>query len=107
MIAFESLASLGLSILLLVAGILVLRQRSRGRWLHFLYAWLKIPIAIVGGLGIWWFGISLAGATGGSSLNWFVVVTFVMIAISIAYPIALLIMLRLRSVRDYYAAGNA
>jgi hypothetical protein len=38
--------SLGLAVLLLVAGVLALRHRRCARRLHLVYAWLKIPAAL-------------------------------------------------------------
>jgi hypothetical protein len=108
LIAAECLASLALAILLLVAGILVLRQSNRGRWLHLVYAWLKIPVAVVGGLGVWWFFSSFITSRGGppGSLVGFVIMSLIMIGVSVAYPIGLLIALRTRAVREYYASAG-
>jgi hypothetical protein len=109
----EAAASLALAILLLVAGIMVLRQSPTGRRLHLIYALVKLPLAIAGGIGIVWLAAGMAntfnaaGGGGGASgappeaIGWGIA-----LAVGGAiYPLALLIALNTRGVRDYYRAG--
>jgi hypothetical protein len=107
----EAAASLALAILLLVAGILVLRQSPTGRRLHLIYAGVKLPLAIAGGIGIVWLAAGMANTfnsgTGGppgappQAIGWGIA-----LAVGGAiYPLALLIALNTRGVRDYYRAG--
>lgn len=100
----ERLLSLGLAVYLFVIGILVLRQSPRGRRLHHVYAFAKIPLALVGGWATWKLWMSFFSGFGPGSIAtawtpWIVAVT----VLACAYPIALLIVLRSRTVREYYA----
>jgi hypothetical protein len=108
----ETAASLALAVLLLVAGMMVLRQSPSGRRLHLIYALVKLPLAIAGGIGLVWLatgmantfgpgGASAAGTTPREAIGWGIA-----LAIGGAiYPIALLIALNTRGVRDYYRAA--
>lgn len=89
-----------LAIYLLVVGILVLRQNRRGRGMQMIFAVLKIPIAVLAAVGwMWTIEDANAGAISSGQLKaW---LSF-FLAIGLSYPIALLIVLRTRAVRDYY-----
>lgn len=105
----DALLSLVLAVLLLVAGIMVLSQSPRALRLHQFYAWAKIPVAILGGIGMAWLYSSMmtaftpggAPAVPGMNSVW-IIWAAVMALISCAYPVALLITLRTRTVRAYY-----
>ena len=99
--------SLGLAVLLLVAGIMVLRQSPSGRRLHLIYAVLKIPVALAAGLSFAYAmhqmmsGFAAAGAPTG--VGWGVSLwAAVPAALGCLYPVALLIALNTRTVREYY-----
>jgi len=103
----ETIASFGLAIYLLVIGILAVRSsRAAGR-LHLVYALIKIPLVIFMVI-VWsrvmsgvWANMRAGGprpppgpTDASAGVVW--------LALGLAYPIAVLIVLRLRSVRDYY-----
>lgn len=106
------LAGFVLSIYLIVAGSLVMRQHGKGGKMHKIYAWLKIPLAI-GCAIVWvWMWSSVARgaaqASGVQSMNWGPRLTIAAIAVAllgVAYPLALLLALRTRAVRDYYGSA--
>ncbi len=100
--------SLGLAIYLLVIGILMLRQHPRAGRMHKIYAWLKIPIAIVGGIAwifFWTSFATLGGGTAPAATSPGVMIgSVIAVVVGCLYPVALLIALHTRRVRDYYAA---
>jgi hypothetical protein len=109
----EGLASLGLGVFLLVIGILVFRFSRRGRWQHLMYAWIKIPLTIIGAAAWSWLAmefmrIMFSGMPGGAGVPRNAAITPIAVAfivgglISIIYPVALLIALRSKTVRQYY-----
>lgn len=107
LVILESVLSLALAVYLLVIGILVLRQSPRGAALHAVYAWIKIPLAILGGVAIamlWgsFIGGMMQGAVGASDVTAVYVIAAMIALAGCIYPIALLIVLRTRGVRDYY-----
>lgn len=103
---------LGLAIYLFVAGILTLRLSPSGGTLHRIYAWVKIPLTL-GTMAAWgWMWSAVFGnmfanspvATGSADTG----TVFAWIATGIAvmgcaYPVALLIMLRTRAMREFYS----
>ncbi len=109
---FATLAGFGLAVYLLVIGILTLRGSPRGRRLHLVYAALKIPVTILGAGAAWWLTTTFLEAllsTGGTNVMFqrgiFAGVgtqQAVMAVIALIYPIALLITLQTRAVKDYY-----
>jgi hypothetical protein len=112
----EALCSIALAIYLLVVGILVFRASFRAQRLLRIYAWLKIPLALVTGIGLSIFGYQFASgiannpAMGGTSAGTAPVATgliiwgVVMAVLGLALPIGLLFALRSRTVNDYYNA---
>jgi hypothetical protein len=103
-VIIESLLSFLLAIYLLVIGILVLRQNSRGRLLHNIYAAVKLPLAIVATIATYQFWAtfranSTTGMAGASLLAAFV-------AFGAIYPIVLLFVMQSRTVRDYYTTAQ-
>jgi hypothetical protein len=117
---FATLASGLLAAYLLVAGILVLRDSPRGRKLHLIYAWIKIPLALACALSAWWLvnsyleaANSQAAAAGGAT--WMMnplasrlgVQETVLAVLGVIYPIALLIVMQARGVKEYYGGVRA
>jgi hypothetical protein len=107
------LANLGLAVYLLVIGIMTLRQHPLGGRLHAIYAWMKIPAAVVGGLAVGWMvhGVfsgmasTMPPAAGGPPAEMIAAGYAVTLAgLGLIYPIALLIALRTRTIREYYAS---
>jgi hypothetical protein len=103
------IAHIVLAILLLVAGILMLRSSPYARNAHRIYAYTKIPLsiatAIVGYIQLQQLtaGLTTAGmaASGFISVIGVAQVVFTLVG-GAAYPIALLIVFRLRRVTDYF-----
>jgi hypothetical protein len=117
---FATLASAALAAYLLVAGIFVLRDSPRGRKLHLIYAWIKIPLALACALSAWWLVNSYleaanaqAAAAGGATwtMNPFAsrlgVQETVLAVLGVIYPIALLIVMQARGVKEYYGGVRA
>jgi hypothetical protein len=101
MTLLDALFSGLLGIYLLIVGILVLRQHRRGRGLQMVYAVLKIPVAILAAIGWMW---TIADVNNGTlSGGWLQFWLWTFMAIGLIYPIALLIVLQLRGVREYYS----
>jgi hypothetical protein len=117
--AIAELLSFALAVLLLVAAIQILRDAPSGPKLHRWYALAKIPLVIVATALSLWLTIgmmqsimaSMPPAAGGAAgqqaaFMWsFTVARMVLPALlALAYPVALLIILRSRTVREYYNA---
>ncbi|MGB7158923.1 MAG: hypothetical protein WBD40_12695 [Tepidisphaeraceae bacterium] len=103
-----ALASACLAIYLLVIGIMVLRQHPRGARLHKIYAWIKIPLAIAGGIAwvVLWTGIIVGSAPANAPravMPTIITGSIIAVVVGCIYPIALLLALRAKSVREYYA----
>jgi hypothetical protein len=103
----EGAISLLMAIMLIVAGILILRQSAVARKLHLIYATVKIPLAIVGGIAYAAMMSQLVGgmgaAAGAAGTSWaFSIMGVALAVIGSLYPIALLITMNTRTVRDYY-----
>jgi len=105
---FDGVASLGLAVWLLVAGIAALRNSRRALRMHTIYGWAKIPMSILGGIAYSWLMTemmgSMPGARAAGANRFFAWYAGFFAALGCAYPIGLLIALRARSVRAYYHA---
>jgi hypothetical protein len=110
----ENAVSALLAVMLLVAGILLLRN-SPGFWRpHWWFVWLKIPLAIVAGVASWMtytsmmssFASTPAGpAASSATLSAFMIIpTIIWACFSMAYPVALIFVLSSRAAKSYYAA---
>ena len=114
--AGENLVSLGVAVILLTAGIMTLRDsRKAGKW-HWVYLFVKIPLVILASVtGVLMMrgtmssmGIGMPpGMPGGASFfSMMMLVSAVFgLAIGLAYPVALIFILRSRDVREYYSGG--
>jgi hypothetical protein len=108
-----SLLGLGLAVLLLVAGILILRDSRHAVRMHWWYVGLKIPLVIAATLAaVWmWQGLmrSMLGAMPPSApaapfQSWMMhISTLIGAVMALAYPVALMFLLRSRTVRDYFS----
>ena len=117
------LASAALAIYLLVIGVLVLRDVRAGRMLHWWYVAIKVPLVIVTALAWWvvWRDLSRSvsaffaanpmpgmpppaampfGAIGSVMAMWLTIFA----VIALAYPIALAVVLKSRTAREYYGS---
>ena len=118
-------ANLGLAIVLVVAGVLVLRAtpgRPRGRRLHTVWAVVKIPSALAASAGVYWLldhflkttatlpaGSSYASATIARATGWAQAAywpAIILTAIGCLYPIVVLAVFRTRYIRDFYRRVN-
>jgi hypothetical protein len=109
---FATIAEFGLAVFLLVIGIATLRESPRGRKFHLLYAGIKIALAVTGAAAAWWMASSYHDAllvnTSEQAADARGLATFVGVqalifgAVALIYPIALLIVLQTRGVKEYY-----
>jgi hypothetical protein len=111
-----ALAGLGLAIYLFVIGIMVLRDSPRGRRLHQVYACLALTVIVIGTGAAWWltssFTDSFNSVSGSNPLTMGTMSTVVsamvmmphsvVAAMGCIYPIALLITMQSRGVKEYY-----
>ena len=110
----EVVASAMLAVFLLVCGILVMKNSPRGAGLHWIYAMLKLPIAVLGGVTFVWVlgdlksGMMRIGVPGSSSGTEGVIMFGVVMAVVAAvYPLILMIVLSTPTVRQFYASERA
>jgi hypothetical protein len=108
--AVTAVVSLGLAVYLLICGIMALRQSPRARRWHLIYAGIKLPLAVAGAVASALVArdmMASIGAAGPGASTWgFSLFSgAVPLVLGCAYPIALLIALNLKQVKDYYAAG--
>lgn len=112
----ESMASLGVAIFLLVIAVQAFRGSHHTPRRFRIYAWIKIPLAIIGWGAtamVWWgFGKMIGSAAAGSgpavgtSIGTVYAVMSIFAGIAaLAFPIALLFVLRSKTVREYYEAA--
>jgi hypothetical protein len=113
MALIDSIGSLLLAVLLLIAGIMVLRQSPRGRMLHLMWAGLKILVVAIGIVGWIWLtndlSKSLSQGMGAGSSVALGPMSRGLIALSIialVYPLVLLVVMNLKSIREYYATAR-
>jgi hypothetical protein len=111
-----ALAGLGLAIYLFVIGIMVLRDSPRGRRLHQVYAGLALAVIVVGTGAAWWlthsFTTSFNSVSGSNPMTLGTMTTVVsamvmmphsvVAIIGCIYPIALLIAMQTRGVKEFY-----
>jgi hypothetical protein len=101
MLIIEKVLSVGLAIYLLVIGIVTLRSSPSGAKLHKIYAWLKIVLTLVGTGALAWLIVG-----GGGTPAWATLWGFMMLLVGVLYPIILLSVLRMKSVRDWYTVEH-
>lgn len=114
--ALEGLASIGLAIYLLIVGILVLRGSFASPRMLRIYAWIKIPLALIAGIGLTMLGYELsrailsnptmgaASSSASSARAGFAIAGGLAVVFGLAFPVAILIALRSRTVSEYYNA---
>jgi hypothetical protein len=103
-----------LAIFLIIASIAVLRDYRRGAGLMWIYALLKVPVAIVGGVVFVWgvqqlvHSIAKLNSTASSSADeGFRTFGIVMTVLSCIFPVVLMIVLSTGTVRSFFAAQRA
>lgn len=111
MVIGEAAGSVALAIYLLVVGILVFRSSPGVPRLLRIYAFLKIPLAALAGVGLSMMGYEFAtgiitrgGVAGGPTTFAFVVWGIAIAVLGCAFPIGLLIALHTRTVKEYFGA---
>lgn len=98
-----------LSLLLLIAGIQTLRGSRSGSLLHCIFAWIKLPLAILGAFA----AVALSQEMGQNfdanatlfdwpSVSLAPTIILLVALLSAAYPILLLIVFRMRKIRTFY-----
>lgn len=102
----EALLSAALALMLLILGVLVLRDSRTALRLHWIYVLAKLPLAMIALLAGWWVWGSVtarenaAGFALGPGIARLIVV--VLALLSVLYPLALIVVLRRRDVRNYF-----
>jgi hypothetical protein len=107
---FEAFLSVVWAIYLLIVGILVMRSSFKSPRLLRIYAWVKIPLAMMAGAALGWmiygFATAVKNTPGGVSTTsgFFMIAVWIaiLIALGLAFPISVLIVLRARSVREFF-----
>jgi hypothetical protein len=111
--------SFGIAIYLLVAGIQVLRDSPSGAKLHRWYVMLKIPLVIFATAVAIWLSTSMmsgmmsslppgvGGADAAVRFGFMLAGALIPACIGLAWPIALIFLLRSKSVRSYYNTVRA
>jgi len=111
--------SVGIAIYLLVAGIQVMRDSPSGATLHKWYVMLKIPLVVFAAAVGLWLSTSMvsgmmasmppgsAGANAGFQFGFMLAGALVPAFIGLAWPTALIFLLRSKSVRGYYNTVRA
>jgi hypothetical protein len=114
----DGIIGLALAIFLAVLGILTLTGSPRARWGHLLWAWLKLPAIALSFVSTMSFMTSMfQNATASMTttpgapappqfINTMAIVqASIYAAFALIYPIAILIVMRTRRVKEYYEAG--
>ena len=107
-----TLVNFVLALLLMTAGIMVLMNSQRGRRMHLIWAWLKLPAAIGLALVNWLImkDTMSALATSGTPLPAIMTSMFATFSVVIglvlacAYPVVLLFVMRSKTINDYYSS---
>jgi hypothetical protein len=108
---FEAISSALLAIFLLVTGILVLRQMPASRWMLLLYSLIKLALGVTAIVAFGWMISTLKyvdpghfyTAIMGEQITGMSVMSIVLAALGILFPISLLIVLiSSKTVKDYY-----
>lgn len=105
----ELFASAALAVFLLVSGIMLLRHSPRAAGLHWLYAVVKLPVAVLGGVTFAWVTTELSSGFGrmngtGPAGQGPVTFAWTMALAAATYPVVLLFVLSSRTVRTYFAS---
>jgi hypothetical protein len=110
----ESALSLGVAVFLIIAGSKMLRDSPGAARLHRIYVVLKVPLIAAGAVATYWtfssmmngLSMTLPGQNASSFPAWGMMAAFQAIlsaGVSFIYPVALLIVLGMRSNREYFA----
>jgi hypothetical protein len=99
----EALVSCGLGGFLLTIGILTMKNSPWGRTMHLIYAVLKILAAGAGAYATYVVWIALATSNDPSAdtsgeVIWIIIIA----AVGMLYPLALLVLMNVRGVREFY-----
>lgn len=107
----EMIAAAALAVLLLTTGILTIRNSPKAQTLHWVYALLKLPVAIVGAVAFAWVAGDLFGGVNRMSNtadeNWFATVALWIGIAGAIYPLIVIAVLCVPVVRDYFGVERA
>ena len=114
-----SVAGAALSVLLFIAAVLWLRGSPSGRRMHAVWAWLKMVVVLTAAVAFWWMTRDFYGGftkyvaplvgPGAAPPAQFVVKPWHPIVVGVAgllYPLAVLVILRSRAVREHFSRGE-
>lgn len=97
------------AIYLVVIGIMTVRSSRHGRRLHWIYVWIKVPLAVLAAMTGYWVYIDLfdnvsksSAATTVTMPTGVAIMFAVVMTLGVAYPISLMIALRAKTVRAFY-----
>ena len=107
----NGIMAVALALLLLIAGIFTVQSKALGRRLHLVWAWLKLASAVFGAIATYTMYVEimkLSAASGGANTvpanSIAIVMALMSIGVAVLYPIAVLIVMNLRSVKNYLAS---
>ena len=107
----DAVLRLALAVLVILAGILVLRDHRLGRKLHLIWAWVKIPASLFAAVAYMFTMRGMFSAmpvAPGSPVTPQFMSTMMLLgglmqaAIACAYPVGVLIVMKTRTVREFY-----
>jgi hypothetical protein len=104
-----------LAMFLLIGGIMMLGHSRSARRLHWIYVVVKIPLAIMGGIGLAFMICQFTATLSSSAAPWApsdttriaLGVSVLLALLGVLYPLVLIIELRSKKVREYYNAWRA
>jgi hypothetical protein len=100
----DAVVSCILAIFLFICGLFVLRDSMAARRMHIGWAIVKTALAALGGFSVWMMISDLASNNpGGADMLMAAMMSVLAVAVALIYPIAVLIVMNARSVRDYYS----
>jgi hypothetical protein len=111
LLAIDGVLSMGAAMLLLVSGIRTLQSRKSGRRLHLIWVVIKVVLALFSGVVVAvvatsmmsWMGSMVPAGSPPLQLGWLGVLQAVLqVGLSMIYPVAVLIVLNLKSVRTWF-----
>ncbi|QOV92241.1 hypothetical protein [Humisphaera borealis] len=107
----EAVAAALMAAFLMASGILLLRNSPRAHHFHWVYAVLKLPLAVIGSVAFAWVMQDVISGVNrmstGNTADRMTTIAVWMAVAGVLYPIALMIALATPTVRDYFAAERS
>lgn len=103
LLVIEGLLSFAMAGLLLASGIMLLRNSPIARWMHLGYAAGKVLLVALSCYAVYSVAVELAGRSAdaqSTALAWMLIVA----APGVVYPLVLLVVMNLKSVREFLSA---